>query len=242
MTERRDSKQRGRPDIMPRAETDGRVQEALRTVNTPSSIDRFVRFLREVHFKRWLGYVPPLILIDPQLPKLLWEGQEQSLLTPDNFASAMWNASFRGFDGSTGNLHALSIPFEANLAKTSQPFIHRSSSVTFMVVGDIYSETGSLEGQARRKYMLYLDHLGIPNVLPERLLNFGLRFYDREELWNKRAVRIASELDNAKEIRTIKGLVHDRVHESYKIATSVYRRGIKHPLQGGLPSLGKSSR
>ena len=242
MTERDYSNKKSRPDITPKAQTDRRVQEALKRVRTPGDIDAFVRFLREAHFNHWLGYVPPLILIEPVVLKPLYVGQERGLLTPDNFASAMWNASFRGYDGSTGNLRASSIPFDANLAKAKLPFIHRSSSVTFMVVGDMYSETGFLEGQARRKYMLYLGHLTQPNVLPRRLLDPALRFYNPEELWNKRAVRIATALDNAREISRIRDLVHDRVHASYKIATTVQRRGIEHPFQGGLPSLGESSR
>lgn len=219
------------------------AQEALGRIRTAKDIDRFVSFVMTTHFRDWLGYKPPLIIHDPQLPGLISRAMDSNigLLTPDNFASAFWNEGIRDYNGTAENLRASFVPFDVNLAKNPKKFVHVLSSVTFMVEGDLLSETRAVEGYARRNYMLYLTHLTKPHAVPRHLLDRALRYYTREELWNKRAVYLTSGLDNGPEIRRIKAANYVRVEGSRRRAELAERKGLAHPLPGGLPGLGKSS-
>ncbi|MBI3486222.1 hypothetical protein HY025_04785 [Candidatus Daviesbacteria bacterium] len=230
-----------RPDIVPVIYQDSRARRALADVKSPEGIDEFIRILRKSFFPRWLGYEPPLILVHPYLPKIMAEAQGSGLLTPDNYASAMWNHGFLHYPGVVNNLQASFVPFDAHLAQTQQEYVHRLSAVTFMVKGEMHSETGALEGEARRRYVLFLNHLGIPNNLPRRLLSQGLTFYSPEELWNKRAVLMSTAVENNHEVKRVIHEANERVYSSSMVAKAVERKGIIHPLQGGLPGLGKSS-
>ena len=231
----------GKPDIVSVVYGDPRVETAIEMVRSPEGIDNFVQYLRQGYFSRWLGYTPPLILSHPPLSKMLQEALERGLLTPDNFASVMWNQSFQHYPGTVGNIRASLIPFEANLAETNPKFVHRRSVVTFGVEGDLISEVGANEGTVRRKYMMYVGHLQKPNVVPRQWLDQALRFYSQEDLWNLRAVHLNTALDKAPDVIHKVSAASQRVWNSRRVASGVERKGISHPMQGGLPGLGKSS-
>lgn len=236
-----------RPFPTPLVFEDERAKQAIAAVKASEGIDAFVLFLRLSHFSHWLGYVPPLIYCTDNINKTLREGMDRGLVNPNNFASAIWNDTFRGYKGLVNNLHASFIPLDEKAAKvvgSGNParFIHGPSAVPFMVQADMLSETGAFEGRAIRRYVVFINHLTNPNVVPEYLLTQAQRFYSREELWNKRAARLSSAMVNGKEVRRIKVSVGRRVHESWVRATAAEKRDIEHPFQGGLPGLGKSSR
>lgn len=239
---RRKSGPRDRPDITPLIYGDPDANLAIERVTSPEGIDAFVKYLRTVFFRKWIGYEPILVVSRPHISDTMKEAQERRLLTPDNYASGLWNQTFRNYPGTVDNLQASFVPFDSELTAVQTPYVHRLSAVTFRVEGVMHSEVGVTEGEVRRKYSLVLNHLGKPNILPQRLLDQALIFYSREETRERRAVQLSTAIENTDEVRRIISEAHDRVYRSRLAAEAAERKGgFTRPAQAGLPGLGKRS-
>lgn len=223
------------------------IQTELQELLTSSHpLDILVDRLRKGRFANRLGYVPPILLDRPleNLPPEFVEAARRYLIIPDNFASAMFNYSFRSWPGTISNLKIIptridSINSANDFLQIKNEFIAPDSVVSFLAQADLISLGGQKQGEVKREYALYTTKEGVRIGAPQHLLDQVQLFYPGVDFRNTRVVWLASKTrdstDTKQAIRSSRAIVDESIKKGRKIEGAA----VFHPAQGGLPSLGK---
>lgn len=209
---------------------------------TQQDINRVVDLLRRERFGTNLGYVPP-ILSDKELPPLVKWGVKNEVVGPNSIASCIFNNSLKRFNGIISGLDVeVTPPDLSNLSFSTR--IVRPELITSLAVNfALFSYNNEPIGTARRLYTLYLAKLNEGGRWPFALRRYALKYYSRDDLEHKSILWVASRLTDKMSLeKLIEGLNRDgkkAIRKSREIAEEVEREALKHPFQGGLPTLGK---
>lgn len=210
-------------------------------IATASDIDQVVNCLRTKVYRSYFGYIPPL-LYDENLPFLPGEGARRKIISPEQFASAVFNNDVRLYSGSVENFCVQLLPPDITPTRIPHAVIDPDLITTFLVNADLVSLAGKTEGTAQRSYTLYTTSRDVHTRVPRHFLDQGLEFYDSDTLWTRRVLWFTSKRVNQHEWRP--ALYSDKVKQenAKERAKVVERKNLAHPFQAGLPSLGKNSR
>lgn len=210
-------------------------------IATASDIDGIVDSLRYKVYRHNFGYAPPL-LYDENLPLLPGQGARRKIIAPEQFASAVFNNDVRLYSGSLENFYVQLLSPDITFARIPHTVIDPDLITTFLVTANLVSLAGNVEGAVKRSYTVYTTARGVHTRVPRHFLEQGLEFYNSDTLWTKRVLWFTSKRVTPQEWRPI--LYEDLLRQEHSIeqAKIAERQKLTHPFQGGLPSLGKSSR